>query len=89
VIGHTTQQSVVVRASGFEERGQIKEWLRQYITLDKKESDEQASDAPVAVEEWMDGLELVVGHGDLDEAGPGEDTGISEQKAAKEVKVGR
>jgi hypothetical protein len=50
-----------------EVSAQVKEWLGEQVALDQHKDDEQASYTAVAVEEGMDGFELVVDEGDVQE----------------------
>ena len=49
--------------------GEIQERLREPAARDEKEDHENAAQAPVAVDERVDGFELRVSHGTLDEIG--------------------
>jgi len=49
---------------GLEVQAKVQQWLGEWAALMKEQGDEEAAaQAPVAVEERMDGLELDVGHG--------------------------
>src|SRR6202022_3846459 len=48
---------------------EIEQGLGQDPFRTEDESDQQAADAAVAVEEWVDGLELDMGQGRLDQRG--------------------
>ena len=47
--------------------GEVEDRLEQHLSFAKKEGDEKPSNAPVAVEEGMDCLELSMGQADLDQ----------------------
>jgi hypothetical protein len=54
------QVVVVLAAVLLEIGGEVEQWLGQRATEDQHQGDEQPTDAPVAVEERVDHLELVV-----------------------------
>src|SRR5205814_694727 len=58
--GDGAQAVVIVAASRLEECAQMEQRQRQRATLHEQQGDEETSHAPVAVEEWVDRLALVM-----------------------------
>ena len=51
----------------FEVQAQVQQWLRQHIVGAEEQGDQQPADAPVAIQERMDCLELHVRQRGLDQ----------------------
>ena len=60
VFRHPLQAGVVLLARSFKVSAQVEKGFRQEAAGDEQQRNEQAADAPVAVEKRMDGLELRV-----------------------------
>jgi hypothetical protein len=58
---------LIVVASGFEPRRDHENGVLEYPLLHELKNDEQPPDTAVAVREWVQGLELVVGRRGLDD----------------------
>src|SRR5215208_67307 len=61
------QSRVVLGAMPLEIGAEVEQWSAEQAPLAEQQRDEQSPDAPIAVEERMDCLELVVQHGEPDE----------------------
>src|SRR5437764_8953938 len=54
------KQIVIVATVLLEVAGQIQKRLAQATALEQKERDQESADAPVAIDEWMDGFKMLV-----------------------------
>ena len=61
MISNRLQLFVVFLPMLFEVVRQIKYWLEQDFLLAEKKGNQQSTDAPVTIEEWMDGFKLDMG----------------------------
>ena len=67
VLADALQCCVVLVSSFLEVGGDVQDWCREAVANHEEEDDEESAEPTVAVEERMDGLELVVEEGLLDE----------------------
>ena len=66
---HALQQDVVLVAMALQIGGEVQQRARQTLAVDQEQRDKQPPQAAVAADERVDGLELLVQHGALDEVG--------------------
>ena len=67
VCADSHQTAVVRRALALEVRREVKQWLRQKLSLGQEDRHEQTADAPVPVTKRMNRFELIVQDGRLNE----------------------